>query len=316
MGDKIDPCLDIEKDSFANKIAYYPNQTSLDPRICIFKYAFGSIGEKNPRYSIEGILTPSYLYYLKDYVGVVGDDILYGRLMNIYLNYDFISKCLVSNTKDGKLSVFKFFQKICNGINKALGGLNNIEPIIKNDKIITFIDQNPIPGYLESLSVDKTIVDLEVYGFNQVSGSANFVQDISFKTSITPNLASMMTIGSTAGGSTEDGTAFSSWNQGLKDRYALKYVEPQGSPKPTQTPKANRVKELISIYDSKSSWGIFLGKDPNEDEIEGTGIIPTKESEYKNKKRGITHELVSGIMSVREFVVKSLEADNYIEENK
>ena len=315
LGDKIDPCLDIEKDSFANKIAYYPNQTSLDPRICIFKYAFGSIGEKNPRYSIEGIITPSYLYYLKEYVGVVGDDVLYGRLMNIYLNYDFISKCLVSNTKDGKLSVFKFFQKICNGINKALGGLNNIEPIIKNDKIITFIDQNPIPGYLESLSVDKTIVDLEVYGFNQVSGSANFVQDISFKTSITPNLASMMTIGSTAGGSTEDGTAFSSWNQGLKDRYALKYVEPQGSPKPTQTPKANRVKELISIYDSKSSWGIFLGKDPNEDEIEGTGIIPTKESEYKNKKRGITHELVSGIMSVREFVVKSLEADNYIEEN-
>ena len=67
LGDKIDPCLDIEKDSFANKIAYYPNQTSLDPRICIFKYAFGSIGEKNPRYSIEGIITPSYLYYLKEY---------------------------------------------------------------------------------------------------------------------------------------------------------------------------------------------------------------------------------------------------------
>ena len=129
-------------------------------------------------------------------------------LMNIYLNYDFIAKCLISNTKDGKLTVFKFFQKLCNGINKALGGVNNIEPIIKDDKIITFIDQNPIPGYLESLFEDKTIVDLEVFGYNQEKQSSNFVTDISFKTSITPDLASMITIGTTAGNSTEDGTAF------------------------------------------------------------------------------------------------------------
>ena len=307
---KIDPCLDIENDPFTNKISYYPNQTSLDPRVCVFKYVFGSIGEDNPKYNISGILAPGYLYGLKDYVSVEGDNVLYGKLMNIYLNYDFISKCLTSNTKDGKLSVYKFFQKICDGLNRALGGVNNIEPIIKNDKIITFIDQNPIPGLLETLSVDKTIVDLEVYGYNEASGSANFVQDISFKTQITPNLASMMTIGTTAGGVNEDGTAFSYWNEGLLDRYAPKYIEPQGDPKPSKPKNQNRVLELVKIYDNKSSWSLFAGKD-HGGTTELAGIKPNEKSEYKNKKRNISHELVSGIMSCQEFVKKSIKEDEY-----
>ena len=314
LSDKIDPCLDIENDPFSNKIAYYPNQTSLDPRICVFKYVFGSLGESNPRYSIEGISTPSYLKGLKDYVGVLNSNVLYGKLMNIYLNYDFISKCLTSNTKDGKLSVFKFFQKICDGINNALGGVNNIEPIIKKDKIVTFIDQNPIPGLLESLSVDKTIVDLEVYGYNETSGSANFVQDISFKTQITPDLASMMTIGTTAGGSNEDGTAFSYWNEGLKDRFAPKYVEPQGEIEKSKKQTEARVLELIKIYDNKSYWVIFAGKDP-EEESSINGINPSKKSEYKNKKRGITYGAITGIMSAREFVIAQLKEDDYIKNN-
>lgn len=316
-GGKIDPCLDIENDPNINKISYYPNQTSLDPRICIFKYVFGSLGESNPRYSISGIATPSYLSYLKDYVGVVGDNVLYGNIMNIYLNYDFISKCLTSNTKKGKLSVFKFFQKICDGINSSLGGVNNIEPIIKNDKIITFIDQNPIPGYLETLSVDKTIVNLEVYGYNtEASGSSNFVQDISFKTSITPDLASMLTIGTTAGGSNEDGTAFSYWNQGLIDRFAPKYVESQGDIKKRLYPKQDRVIQLVKIFDLRSGWRAFGGKDPfiSQSTIEGINVY--KKSKYKNKKRGISYENTSGTYSCREFIRKVLKEDAIVENNK
>jgi hypothetical protein len=315
LAGKINPCLDIENDPLTNKISYYPNQTSLDPRVCIFRYVFGSLGESNPKYSISGINIPGYLYNLNNYVDVIDSNVLYGKLMNIYLNYDFISKCLVSNTKDGKLSVFKFFQKICDGINSALGGVNNIEPIIKNDKIVTFVDQNPIPGYLETLSVDKTIVDLEVYGYNEASGSANFVQDISFKTEITPDLASMMTIGTTAGGSNEDGTAFSYWNKGLKDRYAPKYTEPQGDIKTSERPNKDRVLELIKIFDDKSSWVLFSKKDPfiSQSTIEGVNVY--KKSKYTNKRRNIEYGTVFGVMSAAEFCKAVIKEDQYIKNN-
>ena len=314
LGDKVDPCLDIESDSFTNKICYYPNQTSLDPRICIFKYVFGSLGETNSRHSIAGITPPEYLNPLNDYVSSIGNNVIYGRLMNIYLNYDFISKCLISNTTDGKLTVFKFFQKICDGINKALGGVNNIEPIIKNDKIITFIDQTPIPGYLESLSKDRTIVDLEVFGYNHEKKSSNFVTDISFKTSITPDLASMMTIGTTAGNSTEDGTAFSSWNDGLKDRFAPKYVEPQGEVNAEVKAKKDRIIALVKIFDKKSNWVPFQGKAEGDGTISGVDVY--KKSEYKKKRRGITSDTVTGIMDVRQFVYKKIKEDKYYQKNK
>lgn len=314
LGDKIDPCLDIENDPFSNKICYYPNQTSLDPRICIFQYVFGSLGETNTKHSISGITPPEYLNALNSYVSSTGDNVIYGKLMNIYLNYDFIAKCLISNTKDGKLTVFKFFQKLCDGINKALGGVNNIEPIIKDDKIITFIDQNPIPGYLESLSEDRTIVDLEVFGYNQEKQSSNFVTDISFKTSITPDLASMITIGTTAGNSTEDGTAFANWNKGLKDRYAPKYVEPKGEVEPELKAKKDRIIALVKIFDKKSSWGRFSGKAEGDGTISGIDVY--KKSEYKNKRRSITSGTVSGIMDVRQFVYKKLKEDKYYQKNK
>ena len=52
-------------------------------------------------------------------------------IMNIYLNYDFVSTVLEKNTKDGDLSIFKFLQTICNGVNSALGGINKLEPILE-----------------------------------------------------------------------------------------------------------------------------------------------------------------------------------------
>jgi hypothetical protein len=315
-GEYFDKQLGIETDEFSNIVCYYPNQTSLDPRVCIFKYIFGNLGETKIRYSIEGVKTPIYLENLKDYVTPKNDTVLYGRLMNLYLNYDFISKCLNSNTKDGKLSIFKFFQKICDGINSALGGVNNIEPVIKNDKIITFIDQSPIPGYLETLEEDKTTVDLEVYGYNQSLGSANFVQDISFKTEITPQLASMISIGTTAGGSStknEEGTAFSYWNQGLLDRFQPKIEDPTDEETKNLTPEEERVEQLIANYASRSSWYPFASKDNSEEDKfkSFTKLKNIDDDKFENPRRrhNIISDLVRGNYSVKEFINLALEQD-------
>lgn len=315
-GDFISPQLDIEKDEWSNKIAYFPNQISLDPRVCIFKPVFGDLGEDNPRFRISGISTPEYLLGLKDYVSSTKGGILYGKLMNLYLNYNFISESLIANTKDGKLSVFKFFQRICDGINSALGNINNIEPIIKDDKIVTFIDQNPIPGYLEEIHKDKKyIADLEVYGYNPDKKRSNFVKDISFKTSITPQLASMISIGTTAGGSStknEDGTAFSYWNEGLRDRFAPELIDPPEKLTKEERAKEERVNFLAKLWEDKSYWVIFAGDDVTDD----NEYKVFEKTEYGRDKRGIKYSPVQGIYSVKEFIDLMLANDAYLEANK
>ena len=321
--------INIDNDEADNKIVYYPNQVSLDPRVCIFGYVFGGTSLDDPLFDAKGIIQPTLyeLKSLKEYIMIKDKNIVFGKLMNIYLNYDFISKCLNDVGKDNKISVFKFFQKICDGINSSLGGVNNIEPIIKNDLTLTFIDQNPIPGYLESI-VDKKneIVDLEVYGLNNTNKTSNFVKDIGFKTSLTPELSSIISIGTTAGGSStaEDATAFSYWNEGLKDRYQNKIIEPQGKIKREKEIEniKNRVKVLAKEWEKKSYYVLYWDSHDHNWSSDKYGTF--KLTEYKHRFRGLSTELQNDYpgfttptkCSVRQFVNHALYIDQLKKNNK
>ena len=311
--------INIDNDEADNKVVYYPNQISLDPRVCIFKYKFGGIDLGDPLFNAKKITTPEVLDNLKPYVEVAGKNIVYGNLMNIYINYDFISKCLNDVGKKNKISVFKFFQKICDGINSSLGGVNNIEPIIKDDLTLTFIDQNPIPGYLENFANESNkIVDLEVYGINSANQTSNFVKDISFKTSITPELSSIISIGTTAGGSStnDDATAFSYWNTGLRDRYQNKIIDPEGKIKREKEDKdiKNRVKVLAKKWEQESYYVLLYESYDHNWKSDKYGTF--KMTKYKHRRRGISEKtrkdypgLPTGVMSVRQFVNAALEIE-------
>ena len=209
-------------------ITYFPNQIPLDPRVCIFKPSLNSYGD------IKGIVFPTYLNSLPIQYLVSINGNTYGSLMDLYINFEFIAGLLISNGgPDQELFLFKFLQDLCNGINTALGGVNKLEPVIKDDYFITIIDQT-----LSSPEVKDT-VSLEVYGYNpsnlDSNGNSNpvsnFVKDVKFVSKITPQLASMISIGATAAGSLTseiDGTAFSKWSEGLVDRFAEKLSEPSG----------------------------------------------------------------------------------------
>ena len=93
---------------------------------------------------------------------------------------------------------------------------------MNKNNVLTIIDQKPIPN----LGLDSP-PSFEIFGYN-MSGSSNFVTDFSFETNITPDLASQISIGATAQGSSTrntDATAFSKWNRGLVDRFSLKIEE-------------------------------------------------------------------------------------------
>lgn len=199
-----------------NCVSYSLNQISLDPRVCLLKPKFSkSLQDK--------VYYPHYLDPLIEYA-TIENNVIYGNLNNLYLNYDFIFKCLEQNTdKEDNLSLFKFLSNLCDGINGALGHSVNLEPIIRNDRYITIIDQNPIANVENLFPESKEVsVPLEVYGYNPSLKQSNFVNNIKFQTSITPDLSSTISIGATAAGSTVsgvEGTAFSKWSIGLKDRF-------------------------------------------------------------------------------------------------
>ena len=243
-----------------NYVNYFPNQISFDPRVCLVKPNLGGA-------DIEKIEVPSIFENLKDYVGVVNGDVVVGQLMNVYLNYDFISQCLAGSRNDEKITLFTFLTKICSGINSALGGANQIDVVVDKDNEIKFIDQTPIPGLVESKQ-RKDIVDLEVYGYNPQKNTSNFVRGISFNTKITPELASMITIGATSAGTNvknEDATAFSKWNAGLKDRFNKEIIDPEieiDPFNPEDNPKRWEI-QAINIWKNESEAAyrtVFLTK--------------------------------------------------------
>ena len=213
--------LNIENDEVTNICNTYPNLISLDPKVCIIRPEFYLTADSQ----ISELKIPKYLDDLKQFSYNIGD-CYYGRVMNIYVNFEFIAEVLQQTDKKGELSLYEFMTKIVTGINKALGNVIDLEVIVKNDNVLTIIDQKPIPNLgLESPP------SFEIFGYN-MSGSSNFVTDFSFETNITPDLASQISIGATAQGSSTrntDATAFSKWNIGLMDRTNPSMVDSPGS---------------------------------------------------------------------------------------
>lgn len=261
--------LRIYKSRVNNYVNYFPNQISFDPRVCLIKPNIGGAG-------FEDIPVPEYLNNLPlNYTGIV-NDVVVGQLMNIYINFDFISSCIKTAVINDKITLYKFLENLSSGINRALGGVNKIEPVIDNDNQIKFIDQTPIPG-LNEQTPKSDIVDLEVFGYNNTNNTSNFVRNINFITKISPSLATQVTIGATAAGSVknEDATAFSKWNKGLIDRFAEKFKTPSPKINPFNSEDdARRLEE-----DAEKEWKGFL---PAQVEVTDYSKI-TRDGKYGKK---------------------------------
>ncbi len=212
--------LDFDYQEESNICNSYPNLISLDPKVCLIKPQFFQTADSQ----LEELKYPGYLNDLKEFTYNKGD-CYYGRVMNIYVNFEFIAEILQQTDKKGELNLFEFLTRIVGGINKALGNIMELEVIMKDDITVTIIDNNPIAN-LGLIKRDS----FEIFGYSP-SGSSNFVTDFSFETNITPELSSQISIGATAQGSSTkntDATAFSKWNIGLMDRTNPSIIDSPG----------------------------------------------------------------------------------------
>lgn len=229
----------------------HPYQYSADPRVCV-------------------VATPkdepinSKLFLVKQDTSDFEDDVKWkikgytANSMNIYISHTQILKSLESNLDDkGNLSLFSFLKDICNALNIALCGLNNLEPIIdETTNTLHIIDS--------SLHKNKSKGEygLELYGYNNDYKSSNFVRSFNLKTEITPEFATMASIGATAAGYVKgtENTMFSRWNKGLTDRFQDEWHAPS-----SDTSLEART-DVLDLYKSRiwdEWWSAFGANNKN-----------------------------------------------------
>lgn len=285
-GKKLDGLLhfDIEISSDDSKIMIplFPNQMAFDPRVCLFENrdTIGYNDIEGVRYLPLGISEDGLNGNKNQKFTVIKDNepnLRYGVLPLLFINYDFISKCLLEQRDEkGNVNLYSFLKKLCDGINLSLGGVNQIEPVIKEDKIITFIDKTSIPGnkkIRQKEGLDKEEYEIDLWGYNtkNETKTSNFVKDFSFVTKITPQMSSQISIGVTAAGSSTsiiEGTIFENWNAGLKDKFNQYSIDPapfeegkSGNDNKSMFIKQfkdieNRTKQ-ISTYDQRKKEGEY-----------------------------------------------------------
>ncbi len=220
----------------------HPYQYSADPRVCVV-----AIPSKEP------VRTKLFLVGVdeKDFE----DDVKWkikgytANSMNIYVSHTQILKSLESNLDDkGNLSLFNFLKDICNALNVALCGVNNLEPVIdETSNTLHIIDS--------SLHKNKSegAYGLELYGYNNDYKSSNFVRSFNLKTEITPEFATMASIGATAAGYVKgtENTMFSRWNTGLTDRFQDEWHAP------TSDNSKDARTDVLDLYKSRIWEGMY-----------------------------------------------------------
>jgi hypothetical protein len=248
-----DPMLNVDYDQNTNLMSTYRWQVSVDPRICIIgrtiPIIIGYVFEEYKLTPFQTDCSP----FINDTYNDISKGVEYGNIMNIYVNMRYVLDKIDSLKDDkNKVSLFDLLKGICEGINEGLGGLNSLEPIIdETTGTIKIIDANPLPNrdevlkriqtlplYSSSLNINTELVSFDLYGYKTDStqesapiynglGHASFIKDFSFATEITPELATMVTVGAAANGSVvgENQTALSKLNVGLYDRYKKEVLD-------------------------------------------------------------------------------------------
>jgi hypothetical protein len=287
-----------------------------DPRICIFrkkvsvptKINLGKL-EAPKEYGIyEG--TGDYKNALEPFEEVI-NNVKVGNIMNIYVNCRFILTKIKENTNDNnETPLITLLQAICDGISTSTGNIAKLTPIIDEEKgIIRIMDENPIPGIekiIESLGLNNEIAEFDIYGYYGGFGAnttAGFIRDFNFTTEITPQLATMITVGATANGEVvgEDATAFSKWNVAIKNRITENINDsPKKSPSnidntsTTDSPDKKAIIELTrDLYELLEDYDDFIDDTiwPGDWEPGEWDTYPALLSDIISKHRSLTSKI-------------------------
>ena len=202
-----------------NIIYLLGRQISTDPGVCLFKVKFD---------------TPSgFIQFANDADEFYSDSVdgnRYGYIMNSYFNMAWILEQMknLKNAKDNKVSLFSLLECLCKGWNDVTGGFSKLSPVVDSEtNEIKFVDEVILPnkdGFIRNLSGSVELANFNIQGYyfdESGSSTGGFVRDLSFTTTVPPNLATMITAGAAANNYVlgQDSTALGAMNAGLRDRF-------------------------------------------------------------------------------------------------
>lgn len=208
--------LNIDTDIESNLMLKVTNQISADPRICQFRATFSDNST---------IMGPG-----EDAVVRYGNN-TYLKIMNIYVNFVFILNKLEELKDDkGKVGLIDLLDGIVTAICNATGDINYLNWSVDEIENRAFVvDQTAAPDrdiILKHFGKSIRLANFNVYGYYG-GKDAGFIRNMSMKTEITPDMATMITVGAQSGGYVvgEDATGLSVLNKGFKDRIKPSVVE-------------------------------------------------------------------------------------------
>jgi len=201
-----------------NIIYLQSRQVSTDPRVLVFKSKFTFSNGDVATFAQKG--DEFFVTEPKDLKNK------YGYIMNAYFNLTYVLNKMQSliNSSTGKVGLLDFLNSLAYGWNQSTGYFNQLEFVVDYDSNeIKIVDQTVIPEK-ERFLTNNDLVVFDVYGYyNRKEGTSTsgFIRDINFTTTVSPNLATMITVGAQANGYVvgQDATALSRMNSGLKDRF-------------------------------------------------------------------------------------------------
>jgi len=214
LDDNKQPIFEFDTNITSNLCLTFPQHVSLDPNVCLIPFKF-----TNPE-TQEVVLFPNDPQYSStqgtDFR--VPDAPFIGYTMNILVNVDFIldqfdiAKNKNNFDKSGSIKFGALLKNILNGINSALGGLNNLSYFYDDDEgFIKLKEDATIPG-----SNGQRLGNIFTFNiFGVTDQSSSIIKDLQLQTGFTPNFQNaMLALVATSNKS----IAIQKYNQGYQDR--------------------------------------------------------------------------------------------------
>jgi hypothetical protein len=210
-----------------------------------------------------------------------------GNINNIYFNASFLAEVLIkeSDNEDGKVSIRKYLQKLCNSANKALGSINDLQVVIDEDTstpFLTIIDfqQKRIKGLSRLVTKDKPVTVIKGQGLGSM------LTNISAQSSITPEIASMISIGAQAQGYAlgEEAVSFSRLSEGLLDKiYPQKFITREDVEKQNKKAQDRRDAAEDKFRGVMNTYANLITKQQPENDIYGPIVLTADDqADYEN----------------------------------
>jgi len=266
--DNFTPLISFDLES--NNYCYtFPYQYSLDPNICVIPFA--TAPQNGDQYNFKEIDKIYWGQILGDNFSTTSKFV--GNLFNIHVNINYISDLIVQyTTSDNELPLLKFLEGLMDGVQQNLGGINKFTVSYDHDtNKIKIYDDIPLDPAITKTS-DRQPAQFNVLGFNKANLEGTFVQSVSLTTTISNQLATMISIGAQSRTPSDivNATGFQRWNEGLID-----IITPEKLSEVVATESEEDKKDPNKIM--AESYNKLLSKDGVINKYYTLGQSPTKD---------------------------------------